>query len=576
MRELYRWRWPASVFVAILLIWLVIPSKGDRIAEDDKQNGGNRHIANNEESQEVSGRGLHNEPLNSAVSASHEKASGDSAATDNQKKDEKADSPNGEEGDDIADDPFGAEDENLLALKADDKVDEPPADTDLSEEAEEQPDMPTLEMIEAAEKAKAVSLEKSVNGEFMKNESLSDALGRFNVGVQTAIDIAAAFKGVFDIRQIRTGNKFEIKTDPTGKLVSFTLNYSELMSYYVRREGDKLIGYKVEGETEMFVEQVSGVIESSLSDSLWRLGEKDTLTSLIADVFAWDIDFYSDCRKGDTWKIMVEKHYFHGRFMRYGQVLAASYHGSIVGDRYVYYFQSEDDKVQDFFDEKGNSIRRSFMRAPLDTTRVTSKFGFRIHPTLHKYKKHEGIDYGAASGTPVWAVADGKVLGAGWMGACGKGVKLSHYGEYVTVYCHLSSVYVKSGQFVKQKRMIGRVGTTGRSTGPHLHFGITYKGRWINPQSMKMTPGKPLDPRYLGRYKEARELLKGKLDAIEVPVFYGPELPDNYVDTSGSRLNSISAADKARAAKEKARSPWRNNPPHGYQPRPPGIKAVKE
>ncbi len=560
--ELYRWRWPAAVFVAIFLLWLVLPSKGDR------NGSGVSRPADPAQSSAVASdtaRGLHNEPAPENAAA----AVGETADNKDGEQDKTAVVN--------ADNPFGAEDENLLALQAEGKTDEPPADMDYSELPEEQPDMPTLEMIEAAEKAKAASLEKNIKGEFLRNESLSNALGRYGVGVQTAIDIAEAFKGVFDIRQIRTGNKFEIKFDASGKLLSFTLNYSELISYYVRREGEKLNAYKVEGETDMYVEQIAGSIESNLSESLWRLGERDNLTSLIAEVFAWDIDFYSDCRKGDTWKVMVEKHYFHGRFMRYGQVLAASYHGSIVGDRYVYYFQSDDDKVQDFFDEKGNSIRRSFMRAPLDTTRVTSKFGFRMHPTLHKYKRHEGIDYGAATGTPVWAVADGKVLGAGWMGACGKGVKMQHYGDYVTVYCHLSAVYVKSGQTVKQKRMIGRVGTTGRSTGPHLHFGVSYKGKWINPQSIKMTPGKPLDQQYLGRYKEARELLKGKLDAIEVPVFYGPPLPDNYVDTSGTKLGSASMIEKSKAAKDnKSRSPWRNNPPHGYQPRPPGIKAVKE
>ncbi len=443
------------------------------------------------------------------------------------------------------------------------------------------PELPGAPLGDSKEDQEAPKpLERDVKGEIMPGESLSGALGRFDISVQMAIDIGNALKDIFDIRHMKPGNQFEVKFDKLGQMTSFTLNYSLLTSYYVRREGEELRGYQVEGETNMYVEQIAGIIESNLSESLWKLGESDQLTSKISEVFAWDIDFYSDCRKGDQWRVMIEKHYFKGRFLRYGSILAAHYHGEVAGDRYVYFFESGDDKVSDYFDEDGNSIRRSFMRAPLDTTRVTSKFGFRMHPTLHKRKKHNGIDYGAARGTPVWAVADGKVTGAGWMGACGKGVKLRHSGGYETIYCHLSRFYVASGQKVKQKRMIGRVGNTGRSTGPHLHFGVKYKGQWINPLKIKYTPGKPLAKQYRDRYKEARQLLTGKLKDIPLPLFHGPEVADNWVDPTCNERNTKTVKNKKKSngktKKNKKKNRWKKNPPKGYQPRPPGIKRVSE
>ena len=406
---------------------------------------------------------------------------------------------------------------------------------------------------------------REVKGEIRRGETLSTSFERYDLGVDMAGRIVEALKGIFSFRKAQPGNKWELKLNVLGRIEAFTFHYATLDKYYVRREGDSLQGYRIEGETQVFVEAIAGTIEESLSVSLWKLGESDQLTQKIADIFVWDIDFYSDIRKGDEWRVLVEKHYYDGRFVKYGQVIAASFKGSYLGEQYAFYFETPDSKRAEYFDVGGNSLQKSFLRAPLNTTRVTSSFGFRMHPTLHKYKKHNGVDYGAPRGTPVWAIASGKVTGAGWMGPCGKGVTLRHMNDYESVYCHLSSISVGNGQRVNQKQMIGRVGNTGRSTGPHLHFGVKKRGQWMDPLKLKYEPGKPISGRYRDRFSATREMLKEKLDVVVLPVFYGPEAPEGYVDPTRPEKKTDKKVGRSKKKRKKSKV---------FRPRPQGIKEV--
>ncbi len=414
------------------------------------------------------------------------------------------------------------------------------------------------------------SLARTVKGCIQKNDTLSTSFDRQGLGIVSANTIMEALKGIFDFRYAQPGTAWEAKFNVLGELDSFRFHHRPLVTYYVRREGEGLQGYEITGETQMFVVPLAGTIEESLSQSIWKLGESDGLTTLLADIFAWDIDFYSDIRKGDSWRALVEKYYYNGKFVKYGRVLAASFKGSYLGDSEAYYFETADEKRAEYFDADGNSMQKSFLRAPLNTTRVTSRFGFRMHPTLHKYKKHNGVDYGAPIGTPIWAIAGGKVLAAGWMGACGKGIKLRHNSGYESIYCHLSSIAVRSGTKVRQKQMIGRVGNTGRSTGPHLHFGLKKLGQWVNPLKVKYEPGKALEKQYRDRWREARELLHRKLAGIELPSFFGPDLPPDFVDPTRSDSTPPTAAAR-RSPKRTKKSKKK-----GFRPRPEGIKTARD
>lgn len=417
-------------------------------------------------------------------------------------------------------------------------------------------------------------LSREIKSKINRGESLSLAFARNNLDDRIAQQVVQALKKEYNFRRLKAGTKFEVKINPIGKLDSFTLFENPLETYYVRHEGDSYNGYKIKGETRMYVEQVAGKIEFSLAQSMWRHGEGNALTSMLAEIFAWDIDFYSDIQKDDEWRVLVEKHYYNNKFIRYGQILCARLTSRTLGTLDAYYFESSDKQRSEFFDAEGNAVRKNFLRAPLDTTRVTSKYGFRVHPVAHKYKKHNGVDYGAPRGTPIWSIAKGRVTKSGWMGSCGKGVKLKHANGYESIYCHMSSIAVTTGQKVKQKTMLGRVGCTGSCTGPHLHFGMKKHGRYINPQKVKFMPGKKLQRKYRNKWKAARELLKGKLDKIEIPSFYGPALPPDWKaeQITTSKLDKPAQLKKKRL-KKKSTKPKKVK--SGFRPRPEGINAAK-
>lgn len=376
-----------------------------------------------------------------------------------------------------------------------------------------------------------------LQGTVQLGETMAASLKRAGLAPVAIRAITQALKDVFDFKKCREGHTWEARFNAVDELAAFTYHTQALESYYVRREGAGFRGYKIIGETEMFVVPVAGRIESSLSNAMWKLGETDQLTQLIADIFAWDIDFFSDLQKGDEFRAMVEKHYYKGKFQRYGRILCASFRGATIGSKYAYYFQAQG-ADSPYFDEAGNSLMKSFLRAPLDTLKVTSSFGFRTNPISGNGGMHNGVDYGAPIGTPAWAIASGTVVGAGWMGDCGNGVKIKHDNGYTSVYCHFSSVSVHVGETVHQKEMVGRVGTTGASTGPHLHFGLQKEGKFVNPLKVKYEPGKPIPLASRDRFKEARALLKEKLNAIEVIPFHGPELPADYVDPTAGQVSA--------------------------------------
>lgn len=415
-------------------------------------------------------------------------------------------------------------------------------------------------------------LSREIKDKVLLGESLSLAFQRNDLSEKTAQQVVQALKKKYNFRHLKAGTKFEVKLNPKGELDGFTLFENPLETYYVRSEGDSYNGYKIVGETKMYVEQVAGRIEQSLAQSVWKLGESNALTSMIAEIFAWDIDFYSDVQKGDEWRVLVEKNYYNGKFISYGQILCARFTSKTLGTLDAYYFETSDKQRAEFFDAEGNAIRKNFLRAPLDTTRVTSKYGYRNHPVSGKYKKHNGVDYGAPRGTPIWSIAKGRVLKSGWMGSCGKGVKLRHSNGYESIYCHMSSIAVRRGQKVKQKTMLGRVGCTGSCTGPHLHFGMKKHGRYINPQSMKFMPGKKLQRKYRNKYRESRALLKSKLDKMEIPEFYGPALPPDFVASKTEEETKSSTVKKTSGKKKKSRKKVTNK---GFRPRPEGIHEVK-
>jgi murein DD-endopeptidase MepM/ murein hydrolase activator NlpD len=230
---------------------------------------------------------------------------------------------------------------------------------------------------------------------------------------------------------------------------------------------------------------VNGVLETSLLDAMQTSGLGPFLACKLADIFAWDINFFLDPRKGDTFQILFKQKFAENRFVGYGDVLAARYtcNGK---DFYAIGFCDSFGTVQ-YYDRSGKSVQKEFLKAPLRFSRITSGFSYhRKHPILGIVRPHFGIDYAAPAGTPVYAAADGKVTTAGWDNNFGKNVVISHGGAYTTYYGHLSSISsgIYSGAYVRQGQMIGTVGATGLATGPHLDYRMKRNGCPVNPRTV--------------------------------------------------------------------------------------------
>jgi murein DD-endopeptidase MepM/ murein hydrolase activator NlpD len=264
------------------------------------------------------------------------------------------------------------------------------------------------------------------------------------------------------------------------------------------------------------VEAVYGEVERSLFEAVEALGESPQLVVELVEIFSSDFDFTADTRSGDRFRLLVEKRYAGDQFVDYGQILVAQYlsDGRVLtgvayeraGGRVAYY------------DPDGRSLKKSFLKSPLEFTRITSGFTWaRPHPILGGVRPHLAVDYAAPIGTPVRAVADAIVVAAGWNGGNGIQVHLRHRSGYETQYNHLARLApgVRPGARVSQRQVIGYVGSTGLSTGPHLDYRVAKNGTFVNPLGERFIPGEPLSGAERGHFvREARTLVRRLEDAV--------------------------------------------------------------
>jgi murein DD-endopeptidase MepM/ murein hydrolase activator NlpD len=350
--------------------------------------------------------------------------------------------------------------------------------------------------------------------------------------------VVSALEGVFDFRKSRPGDQLRLVMRE-GVLDFFDYRQSAVDEWQVRRDGDKYVGSKRTIEVEKQVALVSLEISSSLYEAALAAGEDPSIGVVLADVFAWDIDFYRDTRKGDKARALVEKFVSKGRVLRYGEVLAAAYEGGLVGTKRVFRFQPDNGQEKEqanYFQEDGSSARKTFLKSPLKFAHVTSVFGSRFHPVLQYVKNHNGVDYGTPIGTPVWAVADGTVTKAQNTGPGGNTVCVRHINGLETCYLHLSKygAGVRQGSRVGQKQVIAYSGNTGRTTGPHLHFALKRNGQFVNPLTQKYPRAEPLPktqlPDFLARAKE----LASQLDSVSMAAVAGNPGPGPKASTAAA------------------------------------------
>jgi len=310
------------------------------------------------------------------------------------------------------------------------------------------------------------------------------------------LSLTRSFKGLFDFRRARPKDEYRVALTAQKKLQKLTYRTSLTDQYVaVRTQNGGFHTFRREIPLDKEITAKSFTIESSLFQAVADQQESSRLAADFAEIFSWDIDFYLFPRKGDIIRMLYEKYSLDGKFVKYGRILAAEYIGR---DKRFTAFYFDDGREEGYYDENGVPLRKMFMRVPVKFGMCTSSFSARrFHPIEKKYKRHTGIDYGAAYGTPIFATASGTVEYAGWMGGYGKLVIIRHPNGYESYYGHCSRLLVKKGTYVKQGETIAEVGQTGDATGPHVHYEIRVKGKPVNPGSLKTTkaPSLPSDQR---------------------------------------------------------------------------------
>lgn len=269
--------------------------------------------------------------------------------------------------------------------------------------------------------------------------------------------------------------------------------------------------------------QFSGWIESSLYETVMEICSNPELALILSEIYAWQIDFHNDIRKGDDFKLIYEEKVHPKGTSQVGKILAAVFNNdgkTLWAIRYT-----NADSTVDYFDLEGKSLRRKFLRSPFKyMPRVSSRFSYRrFHPILKRYRPHLGVDYAAPTGTPVLALGDGKVVKRGWNGGFGRYILIKHNGMYSTSYGHLSGYArgLKVGDRVAQSQVIGYVGTTGLSTGPHLDFRFFKNGSSVNPLTVDIPAGEPVHASVKGQFKLYSDYMMARLKLIGIDQ-YGP------------------------------------------------------
>ena len=347
-----------------------------------------------------------------------------------------------------------------------------------------------------------------------RGETLEMALRRTGAARSEAAAIVAALRGSVNMRRLAPGERLTVRPGLEGRPAEITYARSPAERYEIKPgDNGRWVVTAVRPDVDVRVVAVTGEVQDSLFSSVERLGETAGLTLRLVSLFEWDFDFAADSLPGDRFRLLVEKRYVGDAFLGYGDVLVAQY--SSVG-RSLLTSVGFDDAAgrRDYYDAAGRSVKKMFLRAPLDFTRVTSGYSHaRFHPVLGGYRPHLAVDYGAPTGTPVRAVADGIVTQAGWNGGYGFSIMLRHARGYETMYNHLSKVDVRRGDRVRQRQIIGRVGSTGLSTGPHLDYRVRKGGVFVNPLGEKFIPGSPVPAHRRETFEVHVDALLERLDA---------------------------------------------------------------
>jgi murein DD-endopeptidase MepM/ murein hydrolase activator NlpD len=350
------------------------------------------------------------------------------------------------------------------------------------------------------------------------NENFAAALQRAGLSADDAADVSAAAQRVFNLRQVRAGNSISVNRSGAGELreIGYRIDPERMLKIAPTVDGGFSAEVKaIPSKTE--VATISGRINDSLFNAVAQAGESPELAMRLAQIFGYDLDFYNDPRKGDTFRVVLEKKkYADGKSAGYGKILAAEYNNG--GKKYQALLFHDETGHSGYYSADGKSLQKTFLRSPLKfTATITSHFSkSRYHPILKLFRPHMGTDFGAPVGTPVQTIGSGRIEFAGRKGGEGNMIQIAHSDGYETMYLHLSRMFVHQGERVEIGKTIGLVGSTGLSTGPHLDFRILQRGQYKNFEKLGLPPSDPIGKKEWPEFALVRQQWLPLLEGHEV------------------------------------------------------------
>lgn len=355
-------------------------------------------------------------------------------------------------------------------------------------------------------------------GRVKKNEGLTHILPKYNIKASTIFKISKNFDSIFDVRKLKPKHLYTafLSKDSTRRLQKFVYKKDDI-NYVVFDFEDSLNVYLGQKNVEIKEKQASGIIHSSLWNAFINKNLSPALVIEVSKLYAWSIDFFG-IKKGDYFKIIYEAKYVDDKFIGVGKIKSVLFNH--LNKNHYFFLYKNDTIPESYFSEDGKSMKKALLSAPLEFSRISSKFSHRrLHPVFKYYRPHHGVDYAAPMGTKVVATGNGIITFAGWAGQAGRLVKIKHStGNIETKYLHLRRFAkgIKKGVKVNQGQKIGEVGSSGASTGPHLDYRIYINGKAVDPLSIDVPTKNPLKDSALIIYKKIIHPEKNRLDEIKI------------------------------------------------------------
>ncbi|MFH1946976.1 MAG: peptidoglycan DD-metalloendopeptidase family protein [Candidatus Magasanikbacteria bacterium] len=343
-------------------------------------------------------------------------------------------------------------------------------------------------------------------------DTFATILEDYGIGYADMLQILNSASSTYDFTSIRLGQPLRFAYDESGELAYFEYEKDKEEIVRVSLENGEYKSEIILIEYEIKTNKLSGTIEESLWSAGLEAGLTEELILEFADVFAWTVDFSVEVRKGDSFKVLFEERYRDGEYVGINKVLAGSF--TNVGEEFKAYLFEDDEGKLAYYNEVGEAMIKQFLKAPLKYKYISSGYTYaRFHPVAQLTGPHRAIDYAAAAGTPIMAVGDGTVTFAGWNGGYGNYIDIHHNDVYATQYAHLSTYAkgIRYGSKVVQGQVIGYVGSTGWSTGPHLHYQIKKHGTLVNPMDIELPAGDPVPEERRGEFERVMRGLDERL-----------------------------------------------------------------